>query len=473
MPVINLGKLQEAIIAIGIGLFCIQPTSAASGLSINFLPKLDPSQDASVNLTTRRMDNLAPTAVPGPWVSFPAPGEHTLLSAAFPAEDHGWAVGLAGQILEWNGNEWKRIESGVVDNLHDIDCLTENDCWVVGTRGMILHWDGSAWRMIPSPTHYDLYSVDFLNHNLGWIAGGMIADDIEHFTANRIILKWDGNSWKRVPTPYVYPLAFSLDAIAMVDENDGWATGTGNLLHWNGTRWLEQQYLSLPDPEKEISFKSIAVLSKDDIWMVGDASSIDAENAFILAGAIYHWDGKQWKEVKRTTLPLSSITMVNPVYGWAVGGDDQTNIGRSILLFWNGTDWEEIPTPAHYPLQFVWMKDTNHGWLFSGGTNPNSGFEGEVFRYQKVNALPTPSSTVTRVATPSQTPSANPDATSTVRVTAISTVTNIPATVTPYPPTSIPQSRQSQANATQISIIVLMILGIAAVFLILYRRRRS
>jgi hypothetical protein len=324
-----------------------------------------------------------PGSLVGSWSRFPAPYQNTLQSAVFPTPDLGWAVGITGWVLEWDGAQWTRFGQLAQERLEDLDCVSITDCWVVGFHGTILHWDGVKWTQVPSPTDYDLYAVDFLSPTLGWAVGGALLSDPPTFAVDRVILQWNGEIWQEVPAPKIEPFAFELVDVAMVSADNGWATGSGSLLHWNGVQWRE--VLSEDNVASEFDFMSISVLSADDIWMVGEDRRQDIPGE----GVIYHWDGEQWKENYRTRLPLLSIAMVDSDFGWAAGGDYERNSGRSLLLHWDGTAWNEMKVPARYPFQFVWAESHSDGWLFAGGSNPNSGFDGEVFRFTLPVITPT------------------------------------------------------------------------------------
>ena len=95
--------------------------------------------------------------------------------------------------------------------------------------------------------------------------------------------------------------------------------------------------------------------------------------------------------------------MVTPDFGWAVGGSHFSTFGESIILHWDGKTWAEVPSPANYPLQFVWANSDQDGWILAGGSDPAAGFEGEVLRYV-VPGAPNPTPTLTATPNPTSTP---------------------------------------------------------------------
>lgn len=360
----------------------------------------------------------------GIWTQVNVPVKDTLLAVDFVTPDDGWAVGLHSSILHWDGKEWKVYPSPVQPSYTAIQMLDHNNGWAVGHSGVIIHWDGEQWNQVFSPTDYSLYDLSFLSPNVGWAVGGnfTVTDprDPSTMKVDKIILNWDGVSWNIVPTPKEIPLNLELLSIGMVSENDGWAAGKGEILRWNGKEWITHvttiSYLGY------LEFEDIQVVDSQDVWFVG--WHIAAETGHIL-----HWDGTELKEVFKTNLGLYKIDMVSPDFGWAVGGNNITSEGGSVLLQWNGIEWKEVESPTTLPLQFVWADSELDGWILAGGNNPNAGYEGAMFRLIEELA-------------PSETPSITPTVPPPETVTATNTP---PLTLTPFQQTQITQALATPA----------------------------
>ena len=328
----------------------------------------------------------------GIWTQVNIPVKDTLLAVDFVAPDDGWAVGLHSSILHWDGNEWEVYPSPVQPSYTAIQMLDPNNGWAVGYGGVIIHWDGEQWNQVISPTDYSLYDISFLSPNVGWAVGGnfTVTDprDPSTMKVDKIILNWDGVSWNIVPTPKEFPLNLELLSIGMVSENEGWVAGKGEILRWNGEEW--SRYIPTVPNLEYIDIEDIQVVDAQNVWFVGHKTA---------TGHILHWDGTELKEVFKTNLGLYAIDMISPNFGWAVGGNNITSEGGSLLLQWDGVEWKEVQSPTTLPLQFVWADSESNGWLLAGGNNPNAGYEGAMFRFVS-KSVPSENPTLTSTSTP-------------------------------------------------------------------------
>ncbi len=72
--------------------------------------------------------------------------------------------------------------------------------------------------------------------------------------------------------------------------------------------------------------------------------------------------------------------MVSPSDGWAVGGGGANCPSQpSVLLHWNGTTWNEIPSPVSQTLNSVAMISADEGWAV--------GEAGTILHYTNVDTL--------------------------------------------------------------------------------------
>ena len=87
------------------------------------------------------------------------------------------------------------------------------------------------------------------------------------------------------------------------------------------------------------SIDSIDVISRDDVWAVGESES----------PYLVHWDGETWTEmegplIQGRTYLLKAVSGVATDDVWAVGVD--TYKGRHVVLHWDGVSWEHSETPS-------------------------------------------------------------------------------------------------------------------------------
>ena len=105
-------------------------------------------------------------------------------------------IGRDGNILktEDTGQSWTSINSGVVEQLWDIDFINESVGFVVGEFGRILKTEdrGETWRKTNSGTQENIYSIAFKNELEGWVG----TDKGLRYTVD------GGETWLGVPMRY-------------------------------------------------------------------------------------------------------------------------------------------------------------------------------------------------------------------------------------------------------------------------------
>lgn len=208
------------------------------------------------------------TAVPRP----PGVG---FLSGANKIGNSIYVCGSQNTIFRFDGAAWVdvapslRVPYGGPDDpiLNAIDGFSESDIYAVGYEGSIVHFDGSAWRALESPTNQHLHQV--VCHSDGKVyfcgRGGTIfrgaADSWEDLTPPG----FDQDFWGMAAYGQkVYACSnrrlFRIADAGLVDvdvpvnsagtfyrlasnESYLWATtGTGRILRFDGTQWLEMTW---------------------------------------------------------------------------------------------------------------------------------------------------------------------------------------------------------------------------------------
>jgi hypothetical protein len=263
-----------------------------------------------------------------------------------------WPDCQDGDIL-WTGN-----------SLNAVDAVSANDAWAVGTscyslEAVIEHWNGSAWSLVPIPNRKhgfdstaELAGVDAVSASNIWAVG--YADD---GSLRALIEHYNGTTWSEVPSG----TAGYLNALSASGASDVWAVGSadygnhyGSLIeHFNGTTW---SVVSSPQPAGGSSLDSVVALSPTNAWAVGTKIGLAPHaGTFVL-----HWDGSTWSEVpspnpsysSSAENELRSIAVVSKNDIWAVGTyeNEQTHFhqDRTLTLHWDGSSWEiaDSPTPG-------------------------------------------------------------------------------------------------------------------------------
>jgi uncharacterized repeat protein (TIGR01451 family) len=157
----------------------------------------------------------------GTWVQYPVGTSSWLKAVDMVDASEGWAVGVGGTFVRWNGAAWNgaSLFPGVVVN--DVDMVSASEGWAVGSGGAIFHYDGTWTQLTNSPTSNTLNALSMVDANEGWAVG-----------ATGTILHYIDGTWQVVDSPTTK----SLNDIQMVSPTEGWAVGqNGAILHYVGT----------------------------------------------------------------------------------------------------------------------------------------------------------------------------------------------------------------------------------------------
>jgi hypothetical protein len=185
------------------------------------------------------------------------------------------AVGSAGTALQWNGNAWIPMNTGVPEALFSVWGRSPTDVWAVGLFGRIIHFDGTAWSTVASPTQETLTGVVGAGADV-WACG-----------TNGALLHWNGTAWSVIP-----PLSGDgLVEMFASGTGDVWAVGQNGVAHhFDGATW------ATTNTGTTQTLYSIWGRSGSDIWAGGDA------------GTLLRWNGTAWSAAASpTTSSISSI----------------------------------------------------------------------------------------------------------------------------------------------------------------------
>lgn len=218
-----------------------------------------------------------------------------------------------------------------------------------------------SWQVTGAKTNGRLVAIAALSPNNAWAVGSR---QISADSDMPLIEHWDGQRWSIVAGPALSDSFGTLEAIAAVSANDIWAvgqqyklTGTGVTLptrghvlieHWDGRSWNLVDAPSAMEGEDVINvLQSMAVLSPDDIWAVGETANIALHSQWSL---LEHWDGKSWRTVSDASIKggvsFSSLLTVKVIGNGQVlaGGAKEGSDGlfHAWLERWDGHEWKEV-----------------------------------------------------------------------------------------------------------------------------------
>ena len=214
--------------------------------------------------------------------------------------------------------------------------------------------DGTTLRTAPAPF---LHGVQMLTSSYGWTVGGTcnVYTGIGSCSGGGtgFALFWDGLKWRQTLVP---GSAHTLASVFIVSANDVWAVGKAStIIHWDGTSWA-----TVPTPVGvTIDLFSVFILPGGlDGWAVGNSTSGTAN--------ILRWSGTYptgvWS-VFPPSPPASSSKSLRGVY--LISSTDGWTVGMSGTIFhWDGAGWTDLSatSPTANNLYSVFAVSSIDAW---------------------------------------------------------------------------------------------------------------
>jgi len=306
------------------------------------------------------------------WATVSSPVTDNLNSVDMVSANEGWAVGENGTVLHYDGMNWTQFSAPVTATTR-LDALSMSSAvngWAIGQDNtppfyaIILRWNGTAWEAVPVPSPpwpVALQDVSVPNESSAWIGGGVFVCALgpppcTPEAAFGTILHWDGNEW------IFYSIANTfLSSISMLSDTDGWAVGVevdqttkqqrSRILHWNGISWTAVDHPITEYPAGNIHFilEEVSALNANTAW-----SAVSGNHQFL------RWDGTSWTAFNSPVSGRPSIAVLSSDNAWAVG--DEGDIGH-----WDGHFWNSINSPVTSTLTAVSMVSAFDGWAVGNG----------------------------------------------------------------------------------------------------------
>jgi photosystem II stability/assembly factor-like uncharacterized protein len=191
-----------------------------------------------------------------------------LHSVIFIDDDNGWVAGSLGTILHSSdgGAHWACQETGINEDLRAITFVDLDHGWAVTFQGSVMRTTngGAVWTQVASDVTRWLKAVAFVDPENGWVGG-----------QGGIYCSSDGGStWSRLLSYEVCPpTAENVTSIVVLDEENVWAVGAGEIYRTTsgGKDWADW---AVEDPGSDNVFWSIAAISPDEVWAVGEFGNI-------------------------------------------------------------------------------------------------------------------------------------------------------------------------------------------------------
>ncbi len=472
-----------------------------------------------------------------------------------------WAVGETGSVLMFDGSVWGSITSPLQTNINSVFMTGSSDGAAVGNTtsvgATILRWDGVKWvRPQGSSAPTDLWSVWEAGSSEWWAVGGGSGHNpyILHLTSmTSTSFTGVDSPFSTIPCPVATPNCILLSVFGTSSSNV-WAVGTGGIFaqwtggsNWGvvgpavvvpaGTVWRAVTFVG-SDPNKGFAAgfspagpllycynNGCSMLSgAPSPWATAPlpvllpstqlnsiSTQLDNSNHVWIAGSngvIILIDGNT-KTITPTftvgSYNLTSITVDSSSDGWAVGQDTVSKL--PVFVHYDGSAWTTValipplPTQDFGRIQSMFLLSSTNGFAVgttAGGNGlPPPGSLGMMFHLDPPGGVTAGTTYTTPPVTVTTTPSTTAASTSsntaastssTVSVTSTSatsatTATGSPTMVSTSVVTTTTQAATTSASSSVSvpmtlppvpgfpleSIIVGIILGIAA--LVIVRRR--
>jgi hypothetical protein len=261
----------------------------------------------------------------------------------------------------------------VYGGLNAVTAFSATDVWTVGvdkSAPLIQHWDGNRWQTVASnaPSAARLMAVAGTRADDVWAAGYTDSNGQGHST----VVHWIGHKWQRSAVPQTGERGSMLLGLTGVSPTDVWAVGNYTalrdglnhplILHWDGNQWSQSGTTDLPPSIGWLY--SVVALSANDVWAVGGVQTqiqlTTLGRQYPVEGSasyIVHWDGVRWTRVASPNPGYAHNELLSVVAGaggqlWAVGSysnDASRNQSSTLVLRWNGTAWQQVPSPDGNP----------------------------------------------------------------------------------------------------------------------------
>ncbi len=250
----------------------------------------------------------------------PLPQGETLNAVWVSSPTSVYAVGVASQVLHWDGLVWKNMDIAATQwsansQLDFIWGSAENNIYAGGNGGLF-NWNGSAWRKV------DIGAAEgdrlFAMH-------AKSASDIYISGERGKIYHFDGSSWSRMSLG----LEDNLTAVFAVSATNIYAGTYGELFHFDGTSWSRV----CTDLEARVEIKAIWASSASDVYAVGVNRAIKENEP--AAQSAWHFDGAVWKAIDDSLPEYQGAAQM-----WGTAANNVYMVGASLRIYrYDGSTW--------------------------------------------------------------------------------------------------------------------------------------
>lgn len=304
-PAQGAGSHLRAFVAVAATLLVIATSSAVFGL-----------------LATEHKSPIGPTAPTSTETpSTTLPPDFGLMQMQMLSDWNGWAAGI-------------------------LDSNTPNE------SGLLLHFDGFRWSTAYTLPHSAFNSVSMISPTEGWVTGITIAPNKEGGSiTGSFILHYQHGRWVHETAPMA-----AMISLKMFTATSGWALGTTIKGGTWGTPYRQvavYQNGTWTVSDEPCYFCQVTFLPDGVGWAWGPSK--DANNT----SGFWHYRNGKWIAISFPGLdPYGTFDMAfnSQIDGWALEWVPLSSDSNSMLLHFNGLDWEQVHVPAT-----VWPENAGVG----------------------------------------------------------------------------------------------------------------
>ena len=154
-----------------------------------------------------------------------------------------------------NTMPWRPVHSPTAKDIHALWPLAEDDVWACGEGGNILHYDGNEWRLDITSLAPTFFDIQMISPTTGWVCGrdGWVA-------------RLENGEWNRVAG---VPRTEALYAMHAHSATGAWFCGAhGTVIHYQDGVWTDES----PGISEDLYGNRVYALDKG--WLVGDQGRV-------------------------------------------------------------------------------------------------------------------------------------------------------------------------------------------------------
>jgi len=210
---------------------------------------------------------------------------------------------------------------------------------------------GKNWITFYETDGFSINDIWFINENVGWAVGTGI-DQAKIIRTADVGENWE-EDWRDPKPAYYQGDLYGLFSVCFVSDTTGWAIGEAGLMvkYSNKDGWQEQSSVT------DLPLNKVFFSDEHHGWIAGGYSN---DNDFypLLLKTID--DGESWQEIENVNYLINDIYFENNQHGWAVGADSNSQ-GVILESLDGGNSWNVQIEDLIGPLTALHFKDS-YGW---------------------------------------------------------------------------------------------------------------